>query len=176
MAASSAPPVGCQPVWFVSQAGGFQQHLIKDLVSPLNEMVRVINAVSNGDLSPTVPVEIDGKLGRPSRGQRRGRTWKGLTESVNGKAANLTSQVRNNATRRCLSMMLLVFTLDDWRCALELSTIERVYRAVAVTPLPDARISSRVSSTSGALCYRLSISVGASACRRKTRHRMTGLL
>ena len=34
--------------------------------------------------------------------------------------------------------MLLVFTLDDWRCALELSTIERVYRAVAVTPLPDA--------------------------------------
>ena len=27
-----------------------------------------------------------------------GGTWKGLTESVNGKAANLTSQVRNNAT------------------------------------------------------------------------------
>lgn len=35
-------------------------------------------------------------------------------------------------------MMLLVFTLDDWRCALELSTVERVYRAVAITPLPDA--------------------------------------
>ncbi len=35
-------------------------------------------------------------------------------------------------------MMLLVFTLDDWRCALELSTVEKVYRAVAVTPLPDA--------------------------------------
>ncbi len=35
-------------------------------------------------------------------------------------------------------MMLLVFTLDDWRCALELSTVERVYRSVAVTPLPDA--------------------------------------
>lgn len=35
-------------------------------------------------------------------------------------------------------MMLLAFTLDDWRCALELSTVERVYRAVAVTPLPDA--------------------------------------
>jgi purine-binding chemotaxis protein CheW len=34
--------------------------------------------------------------------------------------------------------MLLVFTLDDWRCALELSTVERVYRAVAITPLPDA--------------------------------------
>lgn len=35
-------------------------------------------------------------------------------------------------------MMLLVFTLDDWCCALELSIVERVYRAVAVTPLPDA--------------------------------------
>ena len=35
-------------------------------------------------------------------------------------------------------MMLLVFTLDDWRCALELSCVERTYRAVAITPLPDA--------------------------------------
>lgn len=35
-------------------------------------------------------------------------------------------------------MMLLLFTLDDWRCALELSIVERAYRAVAVTPLPDA--------------------------------------
>jgi purine-binding chemotaxis protein CheW len=35
-------------------------------------------------------------------------------------------------------MMLLIFTLDDWCCALELSTVEKVYRAVAVTPLPDA--------------------------------------
>lgn len=34
--------------------------------------------------------------------------------------------------------MLLVFTLDDWRCALELSCVERAYRAVAVTPLPSA--------------------------------------
>jgi len=35
--------------------------LIEDLVSPSNEMVRVINAVSTGDLSQSVPVEIDGK-------------------------------------------------------------------------------------------------------------------
>jgi purine-binding chemotaxis protein CheW len=35
-------------------------------------------------------------------------------------------------------MMLLVFTLADWRCAIELAYVERVYRAVAVTPLPDA--------------------------------------
>lgn len=35
-------------------------------------------------------------------------------------------------------MILLAFTLADWRCALELSTVEKVYRAVAITPLPDA--------------------------------------
>ncbi len=35
--------------------------LIEDLVNPLNEMVRVINAVSTGDLWQTVPTEIEGK-------------------------------------------------------------------------------------------------------------------
>ncbi|WP_295453611.1 HAMP domain-containing protein, partial [uncultured Thiodictyon sp.] len=35
--------------------------LIEDLVSPLNEVVRVINAVSTGDLSQSVPAELDGK-------------------------------------------------------------------------------------------------------------------
>jgi len=35
--------------------------LIEDLVSPSNEMVRVINAVSTGDLSQSVPTEVDGK-------------------------------------------------------------------------------------------------------------------
>lgn len=35
--------------------------LIEDLVSPMNEMVRVINAVSTGDLSQNVPTQIDGK-------------------------------------------------------------------------------------------------------------------
>jgi purine-binding chemotaxis protein CheW len=33
---------------------------------------------------------------------------------------------------------LLVFTLDDWKCALSLSAVERSYRAVEVTPLPSA--------------------------------------
>lgn len=33
---------------------------------------------------------------------------------------------------------LLVFALDDWKCALPLSSVERSYRAVAVTPLPGA--------------------------------------
>jgi purine-binding chemotaxis protein CheW len=33
---------------------------------------------------------------------------------------------------------LLAFSLDQWHCALPLSAVERSYRAVAVTPLPDA--------------------------------------
>lgn len=33
-------------------------------------------------------------------------------------------------------MMLLVFTLDDRHCALDISVVKRVYRAIAVTPLP----------------------------------------
>ena len=35
--------------------------LIENLVSPLNEMVRVISAVSSGDLSQTMPIEVGGK-------------------------------------------------------------------------------------------------------------------
>lgn len=33
---------------------------------------------------------------------------------------------------------LLVFRLDEWKCALPLAAVERSYRAVAVTPLPGA--------------------------------------
>ena len=33
-------------------------------------------------------------------------------------------------------MILLAFTLDDWNCALHISTVERAYRAVAITPMP----------------------------------------
>lgn len=33
---------------------------------------------------------------------------------------------------------LLTFRLDDWICALPLAAVERTYRAVAVTPLPQA--------------------------------------
>ncbi len=35
--------------------------LIDDLINPLNEMVRIINAVSNGDLSQSVPTKVNGK-------------------------------------------------------------------------------------------------------------------
>jgi purine-binding chemotaxis protein CheW len=34
-------------------------------------------------------------------------------------------------------MMLLVFKLDNWHCALPLSIVEKAYRAVAITPLPE---------------------------------------
>jgi purine-binding chemotaxis protein CheW len=31
---------------------------------------------------------------------------------------------------------LLVFRLDDWKCALHVSAVEKVHRAVAITPVP----------------------------------------
>lgn len=33
---------------------------------------------------------------------------------------------------------LLAFTIEHWHCALPLTSVERSYRAVAVTPLPEA--------------------------------------
>jgi HAMP domain-containing protein/CheY-like chemotaxis protein/signal transduction histidine kinase len=110
--------------------------LANDLVSPMNEMISVISAVADGDLSQQVPMEIDGlklkgqflksaeivntmvaRLGsfasevtRVARevgtegilgGQAEVKgvsgTWKDLTDSVNGMAANLTTQMRNIA-------------------------------------------------------------------------------
>ena len=110
--------------------------LANDLVSPMNEMIRVIGSVAEGDLGQQVPMEIDGlklkgqflksaeivntmvaRLGsfasevtRVARevgtegilgGQAKVKgvsgTWKDLTDSVNGMAANLTTQVRNIA-------------------------------------------------------------------------------
>jgi HAMP domain-containing protein len=97
--------------------------LIEDLVSPLNEVVRVINAVSTGDLSHKIMVDVrgeflqlketintmvdqlrsfasevtrevgmEGRLGGQAYVTGVSGTWKDLT--VNGLAANLTSQVR----------------------------------------------------------------------------------
>lgn len=34
-------------------------------------------------------------------------------------------------------MMLLIFKLDNWYCALPISIVEKTYRAVAVTSLPE---------------------------------------
>jgi len=35
-------------------------------------------------------------------------------------------------------MMLLTFLVDDWKCAIDISVIEKTYRAAALTPLPEA--------------------------------------
>ena len=32
--------------------------------------------------------------------------------------------------------LLLVFRLDGWKCALHIAAVEKVYRAVAITPVP----------------------------------------
>ncbi len=110
--------------------------LVNDLVSPMNEMIRIVGAVADGDLSQDVPMEIDGlklqgqflksaqivntmvaRLGTFSSEVTRvarevgtegilggqatvagvSGTWKDLTDSVNGMASNLTTQVRNIA-------------------------------------------------------------------------------
>ncbi|SMF10163.1 response regulator [Pseudogulbenkiania subflava] len=110
--------------------------LADDLISPMNEMIRVIGSVAEGDLGQQVPMNLDGlklrgqfltsaqivntmvtRLGsfasevtRVARevgtegilgGQAKvsgvSGTWRDLTESVNGMAANLTTQVRNIA-------------------------------------------------------------------------------
>ncbi|MDF3031918.1 MAG: sensor histidine kinase [Moraxellaceae bacterium] len=107
--------------------------LANDLVSPMNEMIRIVGAVAEGDLSQNVPMELDGlklqgqflksaqivntmvarlgtfssevtrvarevgtegKLGGQAEVAGVSGTWKDLTESVNGMAANLTWQVR----------------------------------------------------------------------------------
>src|SRR3569623_1554224 len=110
--------------------------LANDLVSPMNEMIRVIGSVAEGDLGQQVPMDIDGlklkgqflksaeivntmveqlstfgaevtrvarevgtegKLGGQAEVRGVSGTWRDLTESVNGMAANLTTQVRNIA-------------------------------------------------------------------------------
>src|SRR3569623_758163 len=110
--------------------------LANDLVSPMNEMIRVIGSVAEGDLGQQVPMEIDGlklkgqflnsseivntmvdqlstfaaevtrvarevgtegKLGGQAEVAGVSGTWRDLTDSVNGMAANLTTQVRNIA-------------------------------------------------------------------------------
>ncbi|WP_151446595.1 HAMP domain-containing protein [Lacisediminimonas profundi] len=110
--------------------------VVSDLVTPMNEMIHVIAAVADGDLSQQVPMEIDGlrlkgqfqrsaeivntmvlrlgsftsevtrvarevgtegMLGGQAQVSGLSGTWRDLTDSVNGMAANLTRQMRNIA-------------------------------------------------------------------------------
>jgi signal transduction histidine kinase/CheY-like chemotaxis protein/HAMP domain-containing protein len=110
--------------------------LADSLLSPMNEMIRVIDSVAEGDLRQQIPREVNGVrlqgqflksaeivntmvtrlssfasevtrvawevgtegiLGGQARVAGVSGTWKDLTDSVNGMAANLTTQVRNIA-------------------------------------------------------------------------------
>src|SRR6266849_2943917 len=71
--------------------------LIGDLIQPTNEMARVIGAVAKGDLTQTMAVDIEGKLGGQALVKGLAGTWRDLTDSVNSMAGNLTAQVRNIA-------------------------------------------------------------------------------
>jgi len=63
--------------------------LIDDLVRPTTDMSRVIGAVANGDLSQTIPLEIDG---RPLQGQflRTAKTVNTMVSQLDSFAAEVT--------------------------------------------------------------------------------------
>jgi len=67
--------------------------LIGDLVSPTNEVARVITAVARGDLSQKMVLEIEG---RPVRGEflRIGTTVNGMVDQLNSFAAEVTRVVK----------------------------------------------------------------------------------
>src|SRR5205807_861371 len=63
--------------------------LIEDLVRPTSDMARVIGAVANGDLSQTIPLEVDG---RPLEGQflRTAKTVNTMVSQLDSFAAEVT--------------------------------------------------------------------------------------
>lgn len=70
---------------------------IQELKSTINIMVDQLNAFASEVTRVAREVGTEGKLGGQAKVEGVGGTWKDLTESVNGMAANLTSQVRNIA-------------------------------------------------------------------------------
>jgi HAMP domain-containing protein/signal transduction histidine kinase/DNA-binding response OmpR family regulator len=70
---------------------------IQELKSTINIMVDQLNAFASEVTRVAREVGTDGKLGGQADVKDVAGTWKDLTESVNGMAANLTSQVRNIA-------------------------------------------------------------------------------
>jgi HAMP domain-containing protein/signal transduction histidine kinase/CheY-like chemotaxis protein len=71
--------------------------LIGDLVQPTSEITRVINSVAKGDLSQTVPLEIDG---RPLGGEflRTARTVNSMVEQLGSFASEVTRVAREVGT------------------------------------------------------------------------------
>ncbi len=70
---------------------------IMELKNTINIMVDQLNAFASEVTRVAREVGTEGKLGGQAKVEGVGGTWKDLTESVNGMAANLTSQVRNIA-------------------------------------------------------------------------------
>ena len=70
---------------------------IQELKSTINIMVDQLNAFASEVTRVAREVGTVGKLGGQADVKDVAGTWKDLTESVNGMAANLTSQVRNIA-------------------------------------------------------------------------------
>ncbi len=70
---------------------------ILELKNTINTMVDQLSSFASEVTRVAREVGTEGKLGGPGRCERRGGTWKDLTDSVNSMAGNLTSQVRNIA-------------------------------------------------------------------------------
>src|SRR5204862_156407 len=70
---------------------------ILQLKQTINTMVDQLNAFASEVTRVAREVGTDGKLGGQALVRGVAGTWKGLTESVNSMASNLTAQVRNIA-------------------------------------------------------------------------------
>ena len=80
-----------------AQASSCVNHLMHDLVQPTKEMARVIRAVARGDLSETMPLEIDGQ---PLKGEFRqtAKTVNTMVEKLGRFAAEVTRVAREVGT------------------------------------------------------------------------------
>ena len=70
---------------------------ILELKNTINTMVDQLNSFSSEVTRVALEVGTEGKLGGQAKVKGVGGVWKDLTDSVNGMASNLTSQVRNIA-------------------------------------------------------------------------------
>ena len=70
---------------------------ILELKNTINTMVDQLNSFSSEVTRVALEVGTEGKLGGQAQVKGIGGTWKGLTDSVNQMASNLTGQVRNIA-------------------------------------------------------------------------------
>ena len=70
---------------------------VAELADTMNEMTDTLAIFAEQVTSVAREVGTDGKLGGQAEVPNVSGTWKDLTESVNGMASNLTSQVRNIA-------------------------------------------------------------------------------